>query len=77
MIFLFAHVYHDNNKVKSCIILAQYHDNINKIENSSKKWNRQNNINEIRDFLKILWNNTHNTNNILIKLRNIIIKEEY
>ena len=33
---------------------AQYHDNVDRIENSLEEWNRQDNINKIRDFLKIL-----------------------
>ena len=56
---------------------AQYHDNVDRIENSLEEWNRQDNINTIRDFLRILWNNVYSANDMLAKLRSIIIKKEY
>ena len=51
---LFTHVWHDDDEVEPCIAPAQYHDNIDGIENSSKEQDRQNNINRMRDFLKVL-----------------------
>ena len=54
MMLLFTHVQHDDDEVKSRTISVQYYDNVDKIENSSKKQDRQNDINEMKDFLKIL-----------------------
>ena len=40
MMLLFAHVQHDDNKVKPRAAPAQHHDNINKIKNSSGEQDR-------------------------------------
>ena len=54
----------------------QHYNNIDKTneQNEQDEWI---NINEIEDFLEVLWNESHNINNILVKLKSIIIKKKH
>ena len=54
MMPLFTHIWHNNNKVKSHTTPAQHHDDIDEIKNSSKKQNKQNDISEMKDLLRVL-----------------------
>ena len=51
---LFTHVWHDDDEVELHTMPAQHHDNINGIENSSEKWNRQNTTSKMGDPLRVL-----------------------
>ena len=77
MIPLFAHVQYNNNRVKPHIAPAQHHNNVDEIENFLKEWDRQNNTSRMKNLLKVLWNNMYSMDDMLAKLRNIIIKEEH
>ena len=54
IIFLFAHIQYDNNEIKLCIMPAQHHNNVDKIKNSLKEQDKQDNISRMGDFLKML-----------------------
>ena len=54
MMPLFAHIWHDNNGVEPRTTSAQYYNNIDEIENSLEKQDRQDDINKIKDPLRAL-----------------------
>ena len=76
---LFACALHNDNEVEPRAVPAQHHNNVDKTNEQDgwDKLNGQANINGMEDFLKALWDKARNANNILAKLKSIIVEGKH